>query len=112
MKPLTLEYHGWLVSLKIRKFAAMRGGDRIDMVDAEDGSPVATCNYHVPGLAPNELAIKETMEDGSMYACLKAAGIIGPVHRYYQSGYLQIAVCEYHPEIAKQYGVHQGDTQT
>jgi len=61
---------------------------------------VATGTVNLPGLADNEIAIKDWSENEGMYIALLGADIITTAHRYEKSGWIEaIPVCYLKDEI-------------
>lgn len=75
-----------------------RNNDRValTLIDAEDGSPVATATVNLINevLEENEVAIKTGSENEGMYQALHEAGVIGDVKRYAFSGFNKYPICE------------------
>jgi hypothetical protein len=69
------------------------GGTAIQLFDTDDHAPVATATVWVPGLAPDEVAIKDYSENEGMLETLLEAHIVKLPHRYVLSGYVDIPVC-------------------
>jgi hypothetical protein len=63
----------------------------IQLVDAEDGLPVAKASVNVPdaNLAPDEIAIKDYFENEGMLDALLEAGVVEAPHRRISAGYVQ-----------------------
>lgn len=80
---LTAFYQGGNMALKLIG---------IDLPAYDNVVAVATTN--LPGLAENELAIKDWSENEGMYQTLLGSDIITPAHRYEQSGWIEaIPIC-------------------
>ena len=54
------------------------GNHAIQLIDADDGTPVATASVNVPelDLEPNEVVIKDYSENEGVYEALLQAGIV------------------------------------
>lgn len=71
----------------------VNGGTALQLVDADDGSPIATASVWIPGLQGDEIAIKDYSENEGMLAALVASGIVTDPHRFEPSGFVTIPVC-------------------
>lgn len=62
------------------------GGHRIDLIDLEDGIPVATATVNVPGinLLDDEVVIKDYSENEGVYDALVKQGIIKKTNKSIQ----------------------------
>lgn len=58
------------------------------------GEPVATVTVWVPGLDPDEVAIKDYEEGEGMLRVAIDAGWVYSPHRYVPTGYAKIPVCK------------------
>jgi hypothetical protein len=76
--------------LEISKYRT--GELRLELVDEDDFSPVATASVLVPGLLEGEVAIKDYSENEGMLQTLLDARVIASPHRYVTSGYVIIPV--------------------
>src|SRR5690606_10426483 len=77
------------------------GNDRpaLQLIDAEDGSPIATATVNLPDLpaGPNQVFIKDYSENEGMLAALVAEGVVKPTGQTVRSGYVEVPVCELQP---------------
>lgn len=69
------------------------GGVRLDLIDAVDHLPFATCTVSLKNLEKNEVAIKDYSENEGVLQLLITEGIIEKPHRYVNSDYVKIPVC-------------------
>jgi hypothetical protein len=61
---------------------------------------VAVATTNLPGLAKDEVAIKDWSENEGMYQTLLGADIIKPAHRYEASGWIEaIPICYLKSEL-------------
>jgi hypothetical protein len=56
--------------------------------------PVATATLNTDGLELDEVAIKNYSENESMYETLLGNGVIHPMHREINIGYVTVPVCK------------------
>lgn len=75
------------------------GRPALRLVDAEDGSPVATATVNVPNatLARNQVLIKSYAENEGLLEALVAAGVVKPTGETVRSGFVDMPVCELQP---------------
>ena len=80
------------------KFAKYQHNNRtaIELVDAEDGEPIAiaTTNLVNEQLAEGEIAIKDYFGNEGMLHCLVNAKIVSLPSRYVSMGFVQIPICK------------------
>ena len=76
------------------------GRPAILLVDAHDGSPVATATVNIPevDLPAGYTLIKDYSENEGMLECLATAGIVQPTGHAVGNGFVVIPVCSFHPE--------------
>jgi hypothetical protein len=74
-----VEFAGFTCHVMLETYA--RGGTCIRLVDTSDQGPVATASSWIPGLQPDEVAIKDYSENQGMLDTLVFAGIVNPPHR-------------------------------
>lgn len=89
----TVSFNGW--ACRVQKGRYGNGRLSLQLVDAEDGSPVATASVNIPEakLAADEVAIKSYGENEGVLPALEAAGIIERTGRTAWAGRVQIPVC-------------------
>ena len=68
----------------------------LQLIDAEDGSPVAMVTVNLPNeqLNDNEVLIKDYSENEGMYQALVDAKVISEAISYVQSGFVEIPKCK------------------
>jgi len=66
----------------------------IQMID-EHENPIATCSINLPDepMLEGEVAIKDYSENEGMLVALSDAEIIHPPHRWIQSGFVRVPIC-------------------
>lgn len=71
------------------------GRTALQLIDAQDGEPVATATVNLPGepLGSGEVFIKDYAENEGMVAALAEAGIVEPTDRVVVSGFVTVPVC-------------------
>lgn len=70
------------------------GGSRIELVDAEDGSPVATATSNLDGLTRGCVAIKDYSENEGMLKVLVDAGIVSEPIEFRKQGFVTFPICK------------------
>ena len=70
---------------------------RLQLVDREDGFPVATATKILPGIyaGPDEVIIKDYSENAGILQALQEAGVIGAIKRSVNSAYVTLQICEW-----------------
>ena len=83
----------------VRKHEYDNGRVALQLVDAEDGSPIAKATVNLPDvpLGKNQVAIKDWSENEGMLDALVAAGVVKPTGQTVRSGYVEVPVCELQP---------------
>ena len=66
----------------------------LELFDMEDGFPFAKCTVNIPGLAKDEVAVKNYSENEGMLDFLLRNGIVEKPHRYENSGFVRVPVCK------------------
>jgi len=84
---------GTAVYLKRGKYA--NGNPSLQLYDAVEHYPYATCTVNIPGLGSDEVAIKNYSENEGMLDFLVSEGIVDKPHREESSGYVTIPVCRF-----------------
>lgn len=71
----------------------------LQLVDAEDGSPIVTATVNLPDIpaGPNQVFIKDYAENEGMLAALLAAGVVKPTGDTVRSGFVEVPTCELQP---------------
>jgi hypothetical protein len=70
-----------------------QGGTAVWLIDDETGEPVTNVTSWIPGLAPDEIAIKNYSENEGMLNAFLATGLINPPHRHIHSGFVSFPIC-------------------
>lgn len=83
----------------VRKCQYDNGRPALQLIDAEDGSPIATATVNLPDvpLGRNQVAIKDWSENEGMLKALTEAGIVKPTGQTVPSGYVEVPICELQP---------------
>lgn len=89
-----VQFRDWECLVLKRQYG--NGRVALQLVDAEDGSPVATATVNLAGMAlgPNQVAIKDWSENEGMLAALVEAAVVRPVGKTVKLGFVEIPVCE------------------
>ena len=80
-------------TLQIQYGTYQEGNTSMQLIDCADGCPFATATVNLPGLAKNEVAIKNYSENEGVLIFLLDNNIIEAPHRFVQSGFVNIPVC-------------------
>lgn len=88
-----LQFKDWRCRVKEGRYG--NGRTALQLVDAEDGSPIAKATVNLPDveMAPDEVAIKDYAENEGMLRALTDAGIVEPTSRVVVTGYVTVPVC-------------------
>ena len=78
----------------LKKGVYNTGTPALELIDAEDGFPFAKCTVNVPGLAKDEVGVKDYSENAGMLDFLIGNGIVEKPHRYENSGFVKIPICK------------------
>lgn len=83
----------------VRKRQHDNGRPALQLIDAEDGSPIATATVNLPDVAlgRNQVAIKDYSENEGILSALVAAGVVKPTGEMVRSGYVEVPICELQP---------------
>ncbi len=83
----------------VRKRQYDKGRPSLQLIDAEDGSPIATATVNLPDvpLGRNQVAIKDWSENEGMLDALVAAGVVKPTDQTVRSGFVEVPICELQP---------------
>lgn len=92
----TVKFKQW----NCKPVKAFYGNGRIaiQLIDAEDGEPIATATINIPDedIKDDEVIIKDYSENEGMLNALLEADIIEPAHRVTSSGYVfNIPICKF-----------------
>lgn len=90
---MKLKFRQWNCVLQTAQYG--NGRTALQLVDAEDGEPVATATVNLPDetLGENEVFIKDYAENEGMLKTLQDAGIVEPTGKVVASGFVAIPVC-------------------
>lgn len=88
-----VQFRDWRCRVEHRRYG--NGRTALQLVDAEDGSPIAKATVNLPDveMAPDEVAIKSYAENEGLLEVLTDAGIVEPTSRVVVSGYVTVPVC-------------------
>lgn len=86
-------FKGWIC--RVRQGQYDNGRVALQLIDAEDGSPIAKATVNLPDvpLADDEVAIKDYSENEGMKASLIEAGIIEDTGKRAWAGRVEVPVC-------------------
>lgn len=92
-----VSFREWTCSVQKRQYD--NGRPALRLIDAEDGSPIATATVNLPDvdLSKNQVAIKDYSENEGMLDALVAAGVVKPTGQTVRSGFVEVPVCEIMP---------------
>lgn len=92
---LKTKYSAYDVELVERFYA--NGRLAIELIDANDGCPVMVATVNLPEvpLSEGEIIIKDYSENEGVLDFLQSEGIVGPVLRTAQSGFVQCQIVQY-----------------
>lgn len=79
-------------NLKIVQSSYVQGGNPAWVLSDDTGEQYITATVNLPGLAPDELAIKTYSENEGLLEALLAADVIELPHRWVASGFVSIPV--------------------
>lgn len=81
--------------LFIKRETYKEGGIRIQLYDSKDGTPYATATTSIQeDLESGEVAIKDWSENEGILDFLVQNKIVKEPHRFAESGYVKIPICE------------------
>lgn len=89
-----VEFAGFTCAVNFARYAD-NNRVAIQLVDAEDGGPVAMATLNLPDvpMAEDEVAIKDYSENTGMAQALINAGIVASPRRVESSGFVSVPVC-------------------
>jgi hypothetical protein len=92
-----VRFREWSCTIRKRQYA--NGRSALQLIDAEDGSPIARATVNLPDepLGKNQVLIKDYAENAGMLDALVAAGVVKPTGQTVRSGYVELPVCELQP---------------
>lgn len=82
------------VSLYLQTKKYVSGNTCLNLIDARDHFPYMCATVNVDGLRENEVAIKNYSENEGILPILIREGIVKSPHRYVNSGFVKIPICE------------------
>ena len=89
----TVKFMQW--ECKVVKHHYVNNRVALELIDANDGEPVAMASINIPeiALASDEIIIKDYSENEGMLDCLLKAGVVELSGRYVQHGFCQSPIC-------------------
>lgn len=92
-----VRFKDWICTVRKRRYD--NGRPALQLIDAEDGSPIATATVNLPDVAlgRNQVAIKDWSENEGMLEALIAAGVVKLTGEKARSRYGELPVCELQP---------------
>jgi len=92
---MKINFNQWECEILIRKYP-LNNRKAIQLVDAEDGSPVATATVNFPDepLNDDEVLIKNYSENEGVYQALVDGKIISEAIEYIQRGFVTLPKCK------------------
>lgn len=96
MEQKTVKFRDWNCVVVKREYD--NGRPALQLIDAEDGSPIARATVNLPDveLGPNQVIVKSYSENEGMLEALVAADVALPV-RMIRTGFVEVPVCELMP---------------
>lgn len=87
-------FNGWHCIVQFSEYG--NGRTAIELIDAEDGCPVAVATVNIPDakLAHDEVLIKDWSENHGVMDALMVAGIVGPAIGAVPTGFVVALVCK------------------
>lgn len=80
--------------LYLQKNKYSTGNTRLNLIDAVDHFPYATCTINIQGLASDEVAIKNYSENLGVLDLLIENGVVSKPHREISQSYIIIPICK------------------
>lgn len=92
---MIVKFNKW--NCKVVKSKYDNGRLALRLIDAKDGSPIATATVNIPDvkLSKDEVLIKDYSENQGMLKVLEEAGIVKSTGDSIRSGFVNIPICEY-----------------
>jgi hypothetical protein len=92
-----VRFRDWVCLVRKRQYD--NGRLALQLIDAEDGSPIATATVNLPDvpLGKNQVLIKNWSENEGVLEALVAAGVVTPTGQTVRSGFVEVPVCELQP---------------
>lgn len=90
----TVRFKNWACRVQEGRYG--NGRTALQLVDAEDGAPVATATVNLVDqpLAEGEVFVKDYAENAGMLDALTKAGIVEPTGERVRSGFVDIPKCK------------------
>jgi hypothetical protein len=90
-----IQFKEWTCKLELGWYEHS-GRIALDLIDAENGEPVATCTVNIPDydLPDGYVIIKDYSENEGMLDALMNAGIVGEPKGWIQTGFVTVPVCK------------------
>ena len=94
MPNVNVKFKVWDTIVRREEYA--NGRTALVLVDALDGSPIATASVNLPDveLAEDEVCIKDYSENEGMLDALVREGIVSETVRHVPSGFVTIPICK------------------
>lgn len=92
MESKVVEFSDYTCAIRMEKY--LSGANSIILVDVVDNFPVANCCVNLPGLADDEVAIKNYSENEGILDALLEAKVISEPVRFERSGFVNIPICK------------------
>lgn len=93
---MNVRFNGWNCIVSKRTYP--NGRVALQLIDAEDGCPIATCTINLPDTEledSDDIIVKDYSENEGIYVSLRSAGIISEPYKYVKSGFVtNIPVCK------------------
>lgn len=92
---MKINFNQWECEVLIKKYP-LNNRTAIELVDAEDNSPVAVATVNFPDepLNNDEVLIKDYSENEGMYQALVDAKVISEAIEFIQRGFVQVPKCK------------------
>jgi hypothetical protein len=92
-RKLSTKYGEYEVVIKMSTYS--NGQKRMDLIDSEDGFPVAVATVAIEeDLPEGEIAIKDYSENEGVLNFLISEGIVSDPLRHFSSGFVKIPICK------------------
>lgn len=106
---MQVQFHHWLCDIQYLTYP--NGRTAIQLVDAEDQSPIAVATVNIPEapLKENQVLIKDYSENQGILDVLVKAGIVKDLNQWVPSGHITADVCELLEQEKTAFPVDQGE---
>ena len=93
----SVRFKQWDCTVQKRQYG--NGRVALQLLDAEDGSPIATATVNLPDepLGKNLVFIKDYGENTGILDALISVGVVKPTGEKVRSGFVEVPVCELQP---------------